>query len=87
MFIGKDFTPAMIDEVQNESPAQIAGLKKNDLILEIDGNKVKSILDVSKLITMSTSEFVNFKVSRLENELILRAVSYTHLTLPTNREV
>ena len=72
MFIGKDFTPAMIDEVQNESPAQIAGLKKNDLILEIDGNKVKSILDVSKLITMSTSEFVDFKVSRLENELILR---------------
>ena len=72
MFIGKDFTPAMIDEVQNESPAQIAGLKKNDLILEIDGNKVQSILDVSKLITMSTSEFVDFKVSRLENELILR---------------
>jgi len=72
MFIGKDFTPAMIDEVQNESPAQIAGLKKNDLILEIDGNKVKSILDVSKLITMSTSEFVDFKVSRLENELILK---------------
>ena len=48
MFIGKDFTPAMINEVQDESPAQIAGLKKNDLILEIDGNKVKSILDVSK---------------------------------------
>ena len=72
MFIGKDFTPAMINEVQDESPAQIAGLKKNDLILEIDGNKVKSILDVSKLITMSTSEFIDFKVERLENELILK---------------
>ncbi len=72
MFIGKDFTPAMINEVQDESPAQIAGLKKNDLILEIDGNKVKSILDVSKLITMSTSEFIDFKVERFENELILK---------------
>ncbi len=72
MFIGKDFTPAMINEVQNESPAQFAGLKKNDLILEIDGNKVKSILDVSKLIMMSTSEFIDFKVSRFENELILK---------------
>ena len=72
MFIGKDFTPAMINEVQNESPAQIAGLKKNDVILEIDGNKVKSILDVSKLITMSTSEFIDFKVERFENELILK---------------
>ena len=72
MFIGKDFTPAIIDEVQNESPAQIAGLKKNDLILEIDGNKVKSILDVSKLITMSTSEYIDFKVERFENELTLK---------------
>ena len=72
MFIGKDFTPAMINEVQNESPAQVAGLKKNDVILEIDGNKVKSILDVSKLIMMSTSEFIDFKVSRFENELILK---------------
>ena len=72
MFIGKDFTPAMISEVQNESPAQIAGLKKNDLILEIDGNKVQSILDVSKLIMMSTSEFIDFKIQRFENELILK---------------
>ena len=72
MFIGKDFTPAMINEVQNESPAQIAGLKKNDLILEIDGNKVESILDVSKLIMMSTSEFIDFKIQRFENELILK---------------
>jgi len=72
MFIGKDFTPAMISEVQNESPAQVAGLKKNDVILEIDGNKVKSILDVSKLIMMSTSEFIDFKVSRFENELTLK---------------
>jgi regulator of sigma E protease len=72
MFVGKDFTPAMINEVQNESPAQVAGLKKNDVILEIDGNKVKSILDVSKLIMMSTSEFIDFKVSRFENELTLK---------------
>jgi len=72
MFIGKDFTPAVINEVQKESPAQVAGIKKNDLILEIDGNKVKSILDVPKLIMMSTSEFIDFKVSRFENELILK---------------
>ena len=28
MFVGKDFTPAMIDEVQKDSPAEAAGLKK-----------------------------------------------------------
>ena len=44
MFIGKDFTPAVINEVQLESPAAEAGLKKNDIILEIDGTKVKVFL-------------------------------------------
>ena len=72
MFIGKDFTPAVIDEVQKDSPAEIAGLKKNDIILEIDNNKVESILDVSKFIAMSTSDFVDFKVSRFENEILLK---------------
>ena len=38
MFVGKDFTPAVIDEVQKESPAQVSGFMKNDIILEIDGN-------------------------------------------------
>ena len=65
-FVGKDFTPAVINEVQKDSPAHVAGLMKNDIILEIDGAKVKSILDVSKLITMSTSELIDFKVSRYE---------------------
>ena len=72
MFIGKDFTPAVIDEVQKDSPAEIAGMKKNDIILEIDNNKVESILDVSKLIAMSTSEYVDFKVSRFDNEILLK---------------
>jgi len=72
MFVGKDFTPAVINEVQIESPAEEAGLKKNDIILEIDGTKVKSILDVSKLITMSTGKFIDFKVSRLDKDVILK---------------
>ncbi len=72
MFVGKDFTPAVIDEVQKESPAEIAGLKKNDIILEIDNNKVKSLLDVSKLIMMSTSEFIDFKISRYDQKILLK---------------
>ena len=72
MFVGKDFTPAIIDEVQKDSPAEIAGMKKNDIIVEIDNIKVESILDVSKLIAMSTSEFIDFKVSRYEKEILLK---------------
>jgi len=71
-FVGKDFTPAVINEVQIESPAAKAGLKKNDIILEIDNTKVKSILDVSKLITMSTSEYIDFKVKRSDREVLLK---------------
>ena len=79
-FIGKDFTPAVINEVQNESPAKSAGLQKNDIILEIDDNKVKSILDVSKFIMMSTSEFIDFKVSRYDQELLFKIKPNTILT-------
>ena len=72
MFAGKDFTPAVIDEVQKNSPAQIAGMQKNDIIIEIDNKKVDSILEVSKLIMMSTSEYIDFKVIRYDQETILK---------------
>ncbi len=70
-FVGKDFTPAMINEVQKDSPAMVGGLKQNDIILEIDGNTVDSIMDVSKYITMSTDEIISFKVKRSYEEIIL----------------
>ena len=71
-FVGKDFTPAVINEVQKDTPAMVGGLKENDIILEIDGNKVKSIMDVSKYITMSTDEIIDFKVKRSYDEIILK---------------
>ena len=71
-FIGKDFTPAVINEVQKDSPAMIGGLKQNDIILEIDDNKVKSIMDVSKYITLSTADIIDFKVKRSYDELLLK---------------
>ena len=71
-FIGKDFTPAVINEVQKDSPAMVAGLKKNDIIVSIDGNKVKSIMEVSKFISLSTDEFIDFIVSRSNQELIIK---------------
>ena len=71
-FVGKDFTPAVINEVQKDSPAMIGGLKDNDIILEIDGNKVNSIMDVSKFITTSTGEIIDFKVERFDQEYLLK---------------
>ena len=71
-FVGKDFTPAVINEVQDDSPAMVGGLKQNDIILEIDGNKVESIMEVSKFIMTSTDEIINFKVRRSNDELLLK---------------
>ena len=71
-FVGKDFTPAVISEVQKDSPAMVGGLQNQDIILEIDGNEVKSIMEVSKYITMSTADFIDFKVKRSYEELILK---------------
>ena len=71
-FAGKDFTPAVINEVQKDSPAMVAGLKNNDIVISIDGNEVKSIMDVSKFITMSTDEFISFTIKRFDQELIFR---------------
>ena len=47
-------------------------LKQNDIILEIDGNEVKSIMDVSKFITLSTDDFIDFKVKRSYEEILLK---------------
>ena len=78
-FVGKDFTPAVINEVQKDSPAMIGGLKQDDIILEIDGNEVQSIMDVSKYITMSSSDIIDFKVKRFSDEIILKVKPNTVL--------
>ena len=71
MFVGKDFTPAKIDEVTIDSPAEKAGLKKNDIIQSIDGNKIQSLLEVSMFINTATSDKISINVLRNQNELTL----------------
>jgi len=71
MVAGKDMTPAVIDEVLDESPAFIAGMKKNDKIVSIDNNKVESILQVSTFINTSTSETIEFLILRSGQEISL----------------
>ena len=72
MFVGKDFTPAVINEVKKDSPAYVVGLKKNDIIISIDNQKVQSILDVSKYIIMSTDEYIDFNISRSNQEMLFK---------------
>ena len=71
LFVGKDVTPAVINEVQQDSPAFVAGLQKNDRIISIDNHKVLSILEVSTFINTSTSDTVEFVVLRNNKEVSL----------------
>jgi len=73
MFVGKDFTPAKIEEVAIESPAEKAGLKKNDVIIGINNNKIESILEVSMFINTTSEDKISIKVLRNEKELTLVA--------------
>ncbi len=71
MVAGKDMTPAVINEVQEDSPAFVAGMKKNDKIISIDNKKVESILEVSTFINISTAETIEFIVLRNDQEISL----------------
>jgi len=71
MFVGKDMTPAVVDEVTINSPAYEAGIQKNDKIISIDNNKVLSILEVSTFISTSTAEIIEFTVLRNNQEVTL----------------
>ena len=73
MFVGKDFTPAVISEVQIDSPAYEAGIQKNDKIISIDNKKIQSILEVSTIIATSTSERIELTMLRNGQEITLYA--------------
>ncbi len=72
MFIGKDFTPAKIDKISIDSPAEKAGLKKNDIIVAIDDNKVLSIREVSTFINTASSNEIDITVLRNDSEITLK---------------
>jgi len=69
LIAGKDMTPAVISEVQKDSPAFAAGMKKSDRIISIDNNKVESILEVSTFINTSTKEKIEFLIHRNDQEI------------------
>ena len=80
MFSGKDFTPAKISEIQENSPAFISGLKEDDVITYINKNKIESVFEVSTNINASTTEEIEIKVLRLDKELSFKIKPNTILT-------
>lgn len=54
--------PAQIYLVEENSPAEAAGLLVNDRILEIDGHEIKNVSDASRIIRLNLGQTLTFKV-------------------------
>jgi S1-C subfamily serine protease len=46
----KDSSGVVVDDVENDSPAEKAGLKKGDTIVEFDGERVRSVAQFRRLV-------------------------------------
>ena len=64
IFIGKDFSPALVSNVTDNSPAQEAGILAGDKIIKINGHEVISVRDVTKFISISLTKSINVVVER-----------------------
>lgn len=62
-FVGSYDIPPVVSEVIQDSPAQKAGIIKNDKILEINGNKINDWSDINKEVSIAIDN-VNMKIER-----------------------
>ena len=62
--IGTTFIPPIINSVENNSPAHIAGLLKDDKIISIDNNKIKSFTDIRITINLYKKDSYIFEILR-----------------------
>jgi len=70
---GKQLTLPIVDSVQSDSAAAVAGLKPGDRILSIDGNSIESFLDLQRVVSTSAGLELTFEVDRAGEILTLRA--------------
>lgn len=70
-FIGAYDLPPVVSDVIEDSPAQKAGIMKDDVILEINNNEIKNWDDISKEISISIND-ATLKIKR--NDTILELV-------------
>src|SRR5262249_42775398 len=54
----------IVTEVDSQTPAMMAGLRTNDVILEVNGTFVPSVYDYEKVIGSNGPNSVTFKVNR-----------------------
>jgi regulator of sigma E protease len=71
---------AQIVQVVPDAPAQVAGLKPGDIILEIDGREIDSVAEASYNIQLNLGEETEIVVRRPNTETGVAEVVSVHLT-------
>lgn len=73
MTVGKQTTSARVDTVQPGSAAQSAGFKPGDLVVAINGEKIKSFSDMQRIVSISAGETLSIDVDRGGAQINLKA--------------
>lgn len=74
MFVGKPFTPAVVDRVSEGSPAAAAGIQPGDEITAIEGRAVRQFEDLRMLVPVYGAAPMRVTVLRNGQELVLHTV-------------
>lgn len=72
---GKVEVPAVIGEVIQNSPAQLAGIREMDKIIAVNGKKINNFSDLQRLIMMSHNQQLNLVADRAGNLIELSLIA------------
>ena len=76
-FIGKLSAPPIVNSVEKNSPAEIAGVIKDDKILKVNNKIVNNFYDIRKTIYLSRTDFIDFEILR-DNNIIVKSIKPTY---------
>jgi regulator of sigma E protease len=68
---GSVTTPALVNRVVAGTPAQAAGFRKGDLIVDIDGRHIDSFDDILSIVGMRSGELLSVTVERSGTPVVL----------------
>lgn len=73
MFYGKQASPARVNAIMPESAAAMAGFKKGDLVVAIDGKRIDTFTDMQRIVSISPGEPLEFAIDREGASIMLKA--------------
>ena len=71
---GKPITLPVVDKVQPESAAEIAGFQPGDLVVSINGRAIESFSDITRIVEQSADLELTIVVERGGAEVVLTAI-------------